>query len=559
MAGSYSYPIAQNFPLLMKLTESGATALYYWYSMNPSVTLRSVVQTSDSTLMLAGLVALSSTRMFAMGTRVTHETTWTLSYSASQDSSYSLCGVATAEGGAILAGRLSQNGHYGAGLFQVSAGGALTGTSFLDADSSFEAAALQRTSDGGLILAGTWGAGDGRDMYVVRMDAQLIPLWRRHFGGDLADGATAVLQLPTGAFIVAGWTRSSGNGPSDGVLAQLSSSGDVQWMQTIGEGGDDVLTALAPAPDGGFYTAGYGQGSDSSLNLHLMRFPPGSGIVGTVRDLTTNLPVSGACISVAGTADSVLSDSTGHYVFRVLPGTYDFVVGGRCVARDTLRDINVLPDSVMALDVTARLPHGRVVESSLNPVVHNHVVSTVPLYVHNDGPGVLDFSAGAQSLHPAGTWLTVTPERGSVAAGDSFALQIGIDVDTSDTGLPDYLGSISVAMNSCPDTLHRVSIAVTVLSSDASPQAVATKYDLSVYPNPFNAQTALSLSLPQRTLVSLVLYDVTGRVVRTLCDGVREAGVQRFEVDGSALPSGLYFARVETPAYSRTHKLVLLK
>ena len=82
---------------------------------------------------------------------------------------------------------------------------------------------------------------------------------------------------------------------------------------------------------------------------------------------------------------------------------------------------------------------------------------------------------------------------------------------------------------------------------------------LSAYPNPFNPSTTLSFSLPKAGNVKLEVFDVTGRLVTTLADERFEAGEHTLRFDGSALPSGVYFARVHTGDVSQTQKLLLLK
>jgi hypothetical protein len=83
-------------------------------------------------------------------------------------------------------------------------------------------------------------------------------------------------------------------------------------------------------------------------------------------------------------------------------------------------------------------------------------------------------------------------------------------------------------------------------------------------PNPFNPETNISFSLAAHGEVSLVVYDVMGRRVRTLVDGVREAGPQTILWDGRndaghLVSSGLYFARMETTGFTASQKLTLLK
>jgi hypothetical protein len=79
------------------------------------------------------------------------------------------------------------------------------------------------------------------------------------------------------------------------------------------------------------------------------------------------------------------------------------------------------------------------------------------------------------------------------------------------------------------------------------------------YPNPFNPSTVLRFGLPRASDVSLEVYDVTGRLVITLIDGVVPAGRMSLVFDGSGLPSGVYLYRLTTGPYVHTRKMVLLR
>ncbi|RJP73428.1 MAG: T9SS C-terminal target domain-containing protein [Candidatus Zixiibacteriota bacterium] len=82
---------------------------------------------------------------------------------------------------------------------------------------------------------------------------------------------------------------------------------------------------------------------------------------------------------------------------------------------------------------------------------------------------------------------------------------------------------------------------------------------LEARPNPFNPVTTASYELRAASHVSLRVYDTSGREVKTLVDGWREAGHYEVTFDGSGLASGVYFSRLETAAGSATVKLLLLR
>jgi hypothetical protein len=85
------------------------------------------------------------------------------------------------------------------------------------------------------------------------------------------------------------------------------------------------------------------------------------------------------------------------------------------------------------------------------------------------------------------------------------------------------------------------------------------------FPNPFNPTTTISYSLRETSAVSLRVYDVSGRLVRTLVDDVMPAGAIHQVVwdgrnsSGAYVASGVYFYRLSSSDYTNTYKMVLLK
>lgn len=85
-------------------------------------------------------------------------------------------------------------------------------------------------------------------------------------------------------------------------------------------------------------------------------------------------------------------------------------------------------------------------------------------------------------------------------------------------------------------------------------------YSLEInYPNPFNPQTIISYSVPVQGKVTLKIYDVLGREIRTLFNGPRAAGNYSVMFDASGLSSGVYFYRLSAGEFSVTKKMMFLK
>jgi hypothetical protein len=79
------------------------------------------------------------------------------------------------------------------------------------------------------------------------------------------------------------------------------------------------------------------------------------------------------------------------------------------------------------------------------------------------------------------------------------------------------------------------------------------------YPNPFNPSTTIRYELPHAAQVTLTIYDLLGREVAALVDDYTQSGSHEVVWDAGSFPSGIYFAQLVTPGYSKTIKLVMLK
>jgi hypothetical protein len=83
-------------------------------------------------------------------------------------------------------------------------------------------------------------------------------------------------------------------------------------------------------------------------------------------------------------------------------------------------------------------------------------------------------------------------------------------------------------------------------------------------PNPFAASTEIPYTLPAPSHVSVRVYDVTGRLVRTLLDATRPAGAGRVTWDGRdasgrSAPTGVYFVKLTTPAGELTARMIKMR
>lgn len=79
------------------------------------------------------------------------------------------------------------------------------------------------------------------------------------------------------------------------------------------------------------------------------------------------------------------------------------------------------------------------------------------------------------------------------------------------------------------------------------------------YPNPFNPTTTIRYALPQASQVRLAVYDVLGREVALLMDGLQAAGAHEVSFEATDLPSGVYLYRLEAAAFVEARTMLLAK
>jgi len=79
------------------------------------------------------------------------------------------------------------------------------------------------------------------------------------------------------------------------------------------------------------------------------------------------------------------------------------------------------------------------------------------------------------------------------------------------------------------------------------------------YPNPFNPTTTIKYEIPELSFVTIKVYDVLGSEILTLNNEEKPIGSYKIEFDATALPSGIYFYRLQAGSLVETKKMVLMR
>jgi len=108
--------------------------------------------------------------------------------------------------------------------------------------------------------------------------------------------------------------------------------------------------------------------------------------------------------------------------------------------------------------------------------------------------------------------------------------------------------------------IHTTDGGGSVTGTENNGQEITSNYTLyQNYPNPFNPKTTIKFELPVSGAVTLKVYDVAGKEVKTLFNGNLNTGEYHAVFDGSGLTGGVYFYKLITKNYTLTKKMILIK
>ncbi|MBK7380045.1 MAG: T9SS type A sorting domain-containing protein [Ignavibacteriales bacterium] len=98
------------------------------------------------------------------------------------------------------------------------------------------------------------------------------------------------------------------------------------------------------------------------------------------------------------------------------------------------------------------------------------------------------------------------------------------------------------------------------LPTDVSDTPTELTYSLKQnFPNPFNPSTDIKFSIPQSEFVNLTVYNLIGQKVAVLINENKSAGNYSYRFDASALPAGVYVAKISAGTFNKTIKMIYLK
>ncbi|MEZ5107269.1 MAG: hypothetical protein R2757_22380 [Draconibacterium sp.] len=189
--------------------------------------------------------------------------------------------IQTTDGGLAVAGFVWIKGYYENSGFQIikidKQGTLLWSKTYAGGANSDEAQSIIQTKDGGYVVTGFIFKGNttqilnsyiNNDLWVLKLNSNGEKQWEQSFGGDYDDGANSIVQTTDGGYILAGYTKSKGNGEKDFWVLKLSVSGDLQWDKSFGKENDDVANSIIQTTDEGYAVTGFTTGTETKIDRY---------------------------------------------------------------------------------------------------------------------------------------------------------------------------------------------------------------------------------------------------------------------------------------------------
>jgi hypothetical protein len=456
--------------------------------------------------------------------------------------------------------------------------------------------AIAADGSGNVYVTGTsWGSGTHNDYATIKYHSDGDTAWIRRYngGGNSPDEADALAVDGSGNVYVTGSSRGTDT-DLDYATIKYYPNGDTAWVRSYNgpTDSDDDAEAIAADGSGNVYVTGSSPGSGTSDDYTTIKYYP-NGDTAWVRRYD----------GPAGSADwgrAIAVDGSGNvYVTGASPGNgteVDFATLKYYPDGDTawVRRYNGPGNSYDRAYAVAVDGSGNVYvtgESVGSGTGYDYV--TIKYYPDGDsawlrrynGPVDADDYPQGLAVDLSGNVYVTGTSRGDGtdndfatvkydAAGNELWVErydgpqnrsdraCGIAVD--DSGYLYVTGATDNGVNDDYLTIKYVQTPAGVKDETGNRERPSQVTLSQNYPNPFNQTTKVEFTLAKSGFVSLNIYDILGRRVRTLASEHLSSGYKSVLWDGkddsgSDVASGVYFCQLKVGNFSDTRKLVLLK
>ncbi len=277
---------------------------------------------------------------------------------------------------------------------------------------------------------------------------------------------------------------------------------------------------------------------DSNYGPNVDLAAPGYGILscGLSHNYVTADGTSMACPHVSGSCALLLSQSPGATNQQVKDALTSTAVDLGTAGKDNYYGYG-RPDLYAALNAIDIIP-----------------LDTGMVTVYNQSSATGDLYVSDMTWNK--TWvISVSPKSFTVTPGSSRDVNIVVG---GKLGAGVYYDTLWIASNDPDDNPFPVVLKLRV-GVGVEEETAAFQTLLNAYPNPATKSTTVNYTISSPTTVSLALYDITGRVAKTLVHRKHESGHYSLDIDTQGLTSGIYFIVLSAGDTLLSQKILLMQ
>ena len=450
---------------------------------------------------------------------------------------------------------------------------------------------IEECSTYGYVVSGFWPGSevDDMDALLMRVDTDGDTLWTRTWGDTLMNAAICVKETSDRGFILVGYTERI-PGDDDAWFIRTDANGDTLWTSQFDFGVYDILYSVEEMPNGDFVACGFSSGAPptDSLDILVMRVDPtGHGRWKLILQKPGNERGLELCRTQDGNIAVAGFGGTDMYTDNAMLIKVDAASGDTIWTR-TYQDA-VTRDIVSGMQET--LDGGFIIcggKTDYNTLVREGFLiktdsaGSAVWFKRYGGPGDAQYICSVVATPDSGYALGARRDTSTTADYDFHFMRTDSAGDTLWTKTlyePDY--QVMVCMTVTGDNCY-VSCGEERVLPSAQSTILLVKLgidDAGVIPvecgleppllavegaSPFTGSVPVRYEVPSACRVQLEVFDVSGRYIATLAEGVKTAGAYHVEWDcrnaeGQEVTSGMYFIRCNTPGRSAVRKALVVR
>jgi len=392
---------------------------------------------------------------------------------------------------------------------------------------------------GGYMITGyttSFGAG-GEDVYLIKIDSAGDTVWTRTYGGTEPDEGYSICATGDGHYVISGRSDSYGSGFCDLYLLKIDAAGDTAWTRTIGGTLYEWGQSVCETGDGNIGICGAKWGATNNLDIYVVKVSPAGSLIwdNTYGSTGPIDPDWGTWAIARGDTEMVVAG------FRAIEGRDPldacflrvFMDGTDLGYRRYIKTYYQRCNSICLVPEDGFLLCGYAKEETYQTndlFLIKRVIGSG--WVWEQAIGGAGSDCGNSIVHLGGGYYLISGQTESYGAGGYDGWLLMMKEPTA--GTPAVRGQADMPRLGAPG------------------------------PNPVAASTTVMFSLPEAMSVELVVYDVSGRSVAVLADGLLGAGEHARvwdgkNEDGRRVSPGVYLVQMTANDFSDTRKAVVLK